>query len=787
MRSASTVLTLSFAAGLLTVSSVQAIGFGPVATATQLGQRLDFAAVVRLGPDEALDRNCVSADVFAGDNLLQPGQVRVTLESRPDSSDRTVRVTTSTVIDEPVLTVSVTVGCSSPTTRRFIAFIDPPGIEMAPAAPASDLALLVPQRSNSEVAPRVALLAPLPRRTPLRRREASADRSSPRRARSEGTTPHRVAARVVAPPSAGSADAGRGPSREVVAAAAGPASSSRRLAAVASKPSNAARLQLEAPAATAVATVAGATTARNAVQAAVAVPATIAAAASGPIAAVPVLATAASAPFAADSTDPQAEALLHERRRVRSLEEDLSRMQADAAASRETVAGLQSRLQRAEAERYANPLVLTLAAALALLALLCGATMWRRVRSPAAAPWWKVAGAASAFGRRSAMADLDPAKPAALLDTARYDIAEAGDLANPDTAAAGGRTPGGGSAIPPVDPVSTPVDRASSASGVDVSLPPKPAATVPHGSAAAIGRRWVNGASAPVLPTGKAAPESSSSVEELIDLEQQAEFFVVLGQDDAAIELLSQHLQDGHPVSPLPHLKLLEIHRRRDDRAGYESIRARFNRDFNAYVPGWDADLREGRSLEEYPDVLAELQQHWSTPSRAIDVLAASLFRRGSSATTFDLPAYRELLSLYSIAQDRAKDGTDEAGIGADVDLLLPLGNGHDDDPIGLLNATARASVSRPAGGGSRFATTPAVTVDLDVSIAAEPGRQKTSAGAIAKKTSATAAVAPVAAHYDSVETVPSALRRSAGHPDESAFVDLVLEPVTLGEPVVVR
>ena len=94
----------------LAASSAHAVGFGRISNATQLGQPLNFAAAVRLEPDELLPRECVSAEVQSGDNRLQPGQVRVTLEGPVDSFDRSVRVTTSTLIDEPVVTVSVTLG-----------------------------------------------------------------------------------------------------------------------------------------------------------------------------------------------------------------------------------------------------------------------------------------------------------------------------------------------------------------------------------------------------------------------------------------------------------------------------------------------------------------------------------------------------------------------------------------------------------------------------------------------------------------------------------------------------
>jgi pilus assembly protein FimV len=144
------------------------------------------------------------------------------------------------------------------------------------------------------------------------------------------------------------------------------------------------------------------------------------------------------------------------------------------------------------------------------------------------------------------------------------------------------------------------------------------------------------------------------SIEELIDLEQQAEFFVVLGQDEAAIDLLVDHLRNTGGGSPLPYLKLLEIHHRRGDKAAYERMRTRFNHRFNAYAPEWDMGemgLHGGRSLEDYAGIVPRLQQVWSRPLDAMAELEALLFRK-SRGELFDLPAYREVLFLYSLARD---------------------------------------------------------------------------------------------------------------------------------------
>ena len=159
------------------------------------------------------------------------------------------------------------------------------------------------------------------------------------------------------------------------------------------------------------------------------------------------------------------------------------------------------------------------------------------------------------------------------------------------------------------------------------------------------------------------------SIEELIDLEQQAEFFVVLGQDDAAIDLLIGHIRATGGTSPLPYLKLLEIYRRLGDRESYERTRERFNHRFNAYAPDWDSDLQHGRSLDEYPGIVQRLQLAWPTPLDAMAELEALMFRR-DGGELFELPAYREVLFLYSMARDLLDH---QGGPPTSIDVLLPL------------------------------------------------------------------------------------------------------------------
>jgi len=662
MRAVST-LTATLAIGTalwLAISSAHAVGFGRVTNATQLGQPLNFAAAVRLEPDELLPRECVSAEVQSGDSKLQPQQVRVTLEGAADSMDRSVRVTTSSLIDEPVVTISVTLGCTAKVTRRFVAFVDPPLINAAETAPVE---ALPPQRVDSQVAPIVTMVqgASRPGASPRR-----PDRGDASRART------RAAAQVVAADASGVAREPAAPRAERPKRATQP---SRQPGIARAAPSGS-RLQLET---------AAPVVARGA-----------SAAASAPIVVAPA-APSIAAPASAARPDESSEVLAKERARIQSLEDGLTRLRGESAATQAALTALQVRLKAAESERYANPLIYALAWLCALLALTVAGLWWRQSRARHSSQWWS--GPAPAPAASSARLAAETAEPV---------LSAPAPLGSPQTAA-------------DAFAVSTIIEEDEPPATLPPTRPAPFALTQPG-----------------PMPT---EPPRELSVEELIDLEQQAEFFIVLGQDEAAIELLMSHVRSDGGISPLPYLKLLEIYRRRGDDEAYQRIRERFNRRFNSYAPDWDSDLQQGRALVDYPDTIARLQQLWASPVRVMETLDASLFRRNKTDQTFDLPAYRELLFLYSISRDLAE----HAGAlpNTSIDLLLPLDD-PGEEPISRLSATTQSG---------EFQHSDMMTMPLDLDVSFGPGTQD-------------------------VETMPSALRRTSASQfsGDSNFLDFNLD-----------
>jgi len=322
--------------------------------------------------------------------------------------------------------------------------------------------------------------------------------------------------------------------------------------------------------------------------------------------------------------DPEQLRRLQEQERLKNLEGELSRLRADGQATQKSLTEMQGRLRQAEATRYANPVFYLLAGL--CVALAAGvAVMWRlRLRDRDESAWWTAA----------AQAKGEPEGPtpaaAAVVDDAGD--AQKNPLPQPN---------------PPEPPLLTQQVAPSPPAAPIVDFRVDPPASIP-------------------------VPPHPMSADELIDLEQQAEFFVVLGQDDAAIDLLMGHVRQTGGVSPLPYLKLLEIYRRRAELEPYNRIRERFNHRFNAYAPEWQVDPETGLSLEGYPEVLSRLQDVWEVPSQAMSLLDGALFRR-HEGPTFDVPAYRQLLFLYSVARDLGEHDQRPEG----VDLLLPLSEGN--------------------------------------------------------------------------------------------------------------
>jgi hypothetical protein len=146
-------------------------------------------------------------------------------------------------------------------------------------------------------------------------------------------------------------------------------------------------------------------------------------------------------------------------------------------------------------------------------------------------------------------------------------------------------------------------------------------------------------------------------VQELFDVQEQSEFFVTVGQFDQAIEVLRNHIEANPEASPLAYLDLFALFHQLGRRDDYDTLAGKFVGHFNAKIPGFDQYASETRrDLEHYTAAITRIQLLWPS-EKTLNVIAESIFRKpDTSDSAFSLEAYRDLLLLYGILKELQED-----------------------------------------------------------------------------------------------------------------------------------
>lgn len=676
-------------------TSAWSLGVGRPQTASALGQPLNLFFPVQVAPGEQVTSECIRGEVTAGESQLLPSTLRWQLETDAQQGVRGVRVRSSQAINEPLVTVNLTLGCSSSFTRQYTAFIDPPGHGNEPLA-------------DGEAAPR-------PDTAPAFQAATSgAGRTAPRDASTARTRASALPEAVAGPD---------GPPAAASAASAPP----RKRRATGARTTTAARPDTEQRASGG---------ARLSME-----PAEVLAAPST----APLIAEAASAASAA------AEA----RAQLAVMEKRVADLQAEQRRTNEVLQALREELKAAREQRgtAGTPvwmLVLTLVSlGLAASSLL----LWRsRGAGRGAGPqtWWGdpqavapgegAAGPSAGAGAGNAasavhvdthadsMHSAPGAAAAALVAMDRQELRGGGpapttmpmplNITDPERTM---QLPPRGAPAPEPSPTA-----GASASGLMPSRPGRSAATAAADDAldALASLEAMEPLSFEMrAPPGDTRPApllrdlnglGAVTVEELIDLEQQVDFFLVLGQDDAAIELLSSRLGERDAASGLPYLKLLELYQRRGDRTSFDRVATRFSDQFRARAPSWSDDLNEGAGLESHPELVERLQSAWVDAAGSMSLLQDLFSHHQEYSGELGLPAYRDLLLLYAVARDRAE----HESRAQDIDVFLPLDATAPADMMATMTwqtpPTAADGAARPARPG----VGQSLDVDLDLTLA---------------------------------------------------------------------
>ena len=142
----------------------------------------------------------------------------------------------------------------------------------------------------------------------------------------------------------------------------------------------------------------------------------------------------------------------------------------------------------------------------------------------------------------------------------------------------------------------------------------------------------------------------------LFDVQEQADFYASIGENDQAIEILQTHIAEHESSSPLAYMELLQLLYRLGRTDTFEQVRDKFQNHFNVKVPDFLGFARKGMDLwSGYPEALGKIEAIW--PTDDVQALLRSLIVRQPSSefviqdVRFDLAAFDDLLMLYNVAQ----------------------------------------------------------------------------------------------------------------------------------------
>jgi hypothetical protein len=137
---------------------------------------------------------------------------------------------------------------------------------------------------------------------------------------------------------------------------------------------------------------------------------------------------------------------------------------------------------------------------------------------------------------------------------------------------------------------------------------------------------------------------------EMLDVRQQADFFMALGQHDEAVRLLESNIRGSADANPLVYLDLLKILHTLSRRADFDRYREEFNVQFTGRIPDYADFLMEGNGLEAYEDICHQIMVLWPT-EYTVDFIEQCLVRlpEDDPEQGIDLEAFKDLLLLYGV------------------------------------------------------------------------------------------------------------------------------------------
>jgi len=587
-------LAFAFVAGVSAwaglMSGSHALVLGDLRGSVLVGRALDVSVLVQAAPGEEVSAACFNAQVFHADTLQPSAVVAVRPVANATDGAYRIRVQSAKAVDEPVVTVELRSTCGASLTRRYVVLADCPVVAMPePQAAVAVVSTAVPLPEAPQGAPSA---------------EAGGQKTAP-------TVASQLAATLPAP-------VARRPTK-------------RARPAVPQKSRPKPTVSPPVSKATAVGSVAE--TGKSELK-------------------LEALNLSAGQPDGLGSTTlsvPSPETVLLTSQ-VAALQEELKQIRVQSAKANADLAQLQVLLQRAQSERISLPLFYGVVAVLLMCVAVLSWLLWQRYREqPLTTEQPDVLG----HLKTTVMSTTAVARPAevAAPRTAR------------DQAPLPNRPAQGRRDLERDTVIATHIE---SASGVGQTVLHPPTELI-DGMASTTRLRDTGASDFSGLRSdevdldldlsswdslAESVEPTSGVAESSLDVRQQAEFFVSLGQSERALAVLRKHIAEGRQPDPAVYLDLLSLFHSLGYKADFREYRAAFNRHFNCVMPDFPAFHLEGLDLMSYGPELEHLTRAWHQQD-ATAYLSSCIYRseQVSAQASFELAAFRDLLLLLSIAE----------------------------------------------------------------------------------------------------------------------------------------
>ncbi|GAA6141139.1 hypothetical protein [Hydrogenophaga sp. 5NK40-0174] len=118
--------------------------------AAVLGNPLDVRVQAILGPEDSAGTLCVKPQVYFGESMVPSSEVDASVQQTAPDARPSLRIRTTRIVNEPIVTLELTVGCNAPFARRYVLLADPaPAVAAAEKAAAAQEAARAAQAATA--------------------------------------------------------------------------------------------------------------------------------------------------------------------------------------------------------------------------------------------------------------------------------------------------------------------------------------------------------------------------------------------------------------------------------------------------------------------------------------------------------------------------------------------------------------------------------------------------------------------------------------------------------------